>query len=830
MNDADRDEITLRIAPALAKGEISLLLGAGFSVVNTGGYGLLPSGEQLKERLLTACGKTSGPKTTLKDAYVLARRSMQNFEEYFAKCFTVESVFPWQEKIFQYPWARIYTTNIDNVLDVAAEACKRAKRSAGDFRFFNYIDVGHVSATIGALPVVTIHGTCRILSDGFVFSSLEYARTSHRRLDWHNDLAARMIAGGVVVIGNQLDESDIDTYVSRREESYGTNSGAVNWIVTPNPDPIKAENWRSSGFYVVDAYAEDFFNAIFSALAPLTVGDVVIKVVPTAKRAVTDIKAMTWFKGTFKLAFTEIEHAQKQNGLLKHFITGADPEWFYIVNHAHAQTEKSKSLLNEIASLMQANSTGVGLLHVIGPSGSGKSTAIKNALLDIVHTYKYVYEFSENQSIDKEYLRTIIDRFAEKSIFVFYSASDYYFAVKEVANRPGAGDKPYCLFVLEARTNDHNKSRRQLIASGVSPRYIELGVLQSNDAVNIAKKIEDAGLSFMRFSEYPLNRRAQIILDKEKGYGGDLLSALYSLTTNENFEQKIFQDYHSADDGLQRDIVNLVSIFHSLGFSVPVDYVAGSLGEKVDEVTRCIIDELAGVVLIPEGTSVVKCRHRVIASYYFDNYIAGKGKVDMLGGTLEFLSRQFTVDDIKYQPLTFRIYRDLISFEFIYDRYFPAASRDTDCERLYHEAQKYFGRDGVFWLHFGRYYRKIDRFSAAIDCFRTGLYFYDSFQTRHSLGMTLVEKYIYDDAKIEDYDEGIAILEKERTIRGVADAYPTTTMLTLLTRIVEIDAANQDARDRAKQCLNFGLKNFRDDEHFTRASGEYMRVERNLSY
>lgn len=828
MNDTDKEVIRTRIAPALAKGEISLLLGAGFSRFNLGSHGQLPTGDGLKDLLLNACGKKSGPKTTLKDAYLMARRELPDVENFLKDCFTVTSAFSWQEKIFQYPWARIYTTNIDNVLDVAVASVQKAGRVAGDFKFFNYTDIGHVSATIGSIPVVTIHGTCKKLEDGFVFSSLEYARAASRLLDWHNDLAARMIAGGLVVIGNQLDESDIDTYIAKREETFGPSLGPENWIISPSPDEIKAANWRSSGFYVFDATAEEFLTEVYACLKPLTVGDVMLERVPTAKKALADIRSMTWFKGAFHLAFEEIEGAQKQTGLLKRFITGADPDWFYIVNKAHAKTEKGTELLSEIANLMQMNATGLGVLHVVGPSGSGKTTAIRNALSELVHTYRYVYEFDDHQSIDRDYLRAIINRFSEKSIFVFYSATEYYYAVKEIINSDKDSRRPYCLFILEARASEFNKNKRQIVTPGVAHKSISFGELVEVDAKNIAAKIEETGLSFEHFSEFPMERRARIILDKERGYGGDLLSALFSLTTNENFEQKIFQDYQGAETGIQRNILDVVTILHSQGFTVPVDYIAGALGERADEVTRCIKEDLAGVVVIPDGMSVAKCRHRVIANYYFENHIAGQGQVEMLSGILEFLSRQFTVEDIKFHPLSYRIYRELVSFEFVYEKYFPRASRDTDCERLYHEVQRFFGRDGIFWLHFGRYYRKMERFSEAIDCFRTGLEFYNSFQTRHSLGMTLVEQFIFDDQDERKYQEGIGILDAEREGRGSSDSYPTATMLVLFSKMLRRVPQHvpQDARDRAKKCINFGLKYFRDDDYFMGVANEYLAVER----
>lgn len=821
MDDSHRIIIKEQIAPAVNRGEASLLLGAGFSIVNTIGTQSLPSGEELKDRLLAACGKESGPRTTLKDAYLYAKRSLDNFDKYFASCFMVSSAHPWQQKIFQYTWGRIYTTNIDNVLNIAHSATAHSGKTAGEFRFFNYVDEGLISGTIGTIPVVTIHGTCLKLEDGFVFSTLEYAKVSSKVLDWHNDLAARVIAGGLIVIGNQLDESDLDTYVSQRQSAYGNGQGSGNWIVTPNPDPIKAENWIAAGFNVINATAEEFFTELYATIKPRTIGEIALDAMPSAKRLVQDVKAMTWFRSAFKLAFDEIEAAQKRKGILNHFITGADPEWLYIVNDAHAQTDRGNELTSEVARMMQTNNNGVGILHVIGPSGSGKTTAIRNTLRHLARSYRFIYEFDNNQSIDQDLLRTTIDGFTEKSIFVFYSSAEYYYAIKSIADRDRTRNQPYCLFILEDRSSDHRKNKRQLNGVLMQPRVVEFGDLHLEDARNIAEKIEEAGLTFDKFSEKPLDARARIILDKEKGFGGDLLSALYSLTTHENFEQKIFQDYQSAESELAHGVLDLVSILHSLGYAVPIDYIAGALNERLEDITKCIADDLAGIVQIPPDKGLVKCRHRVIASYYFDNYIAGKGNIELLSGLLEYLSRQFTIDDIRLHPLQYRIYRDIISLEFVYRKFCDGT---TDAERLYHEAQRWYGSDGIFWLQFGRYYREVKRLPEAIDCLRIGLELYNSFQTRHSLGMTLLEQYLQSGDQAL-YEEGVMMLENERKGR-TDDPYPTSTLLHLLNRILRKDLNNQDARTRAVACFNHGMQHFRNDDYFRETAREYLQLQR----
>jgi len=825
MRSEDINIIKNTICPLIAKGEISLLLGAGFSYKNKTKTSELPSGDELIDILLGACGKTRGARTSLKDAYLVGKRSIPDFERFLEDCFTVEKVPLWQESIFSYVWNRIYTTNIDNVLSISYQQAKSKGKASADFAFFNYTDPSLASNTIGSIPVVSIHGDIRRASEGFIFSNLEYAQASAKILDWHNELASKIIVGGLVVVGNQLDESDIETHLATRIKNYGDAVSGANWIVMPEPDDIKSENYVAAGFYVIDATAEEFFDVIFRSLPPKTIDDLLLETIPSTRKRFSHKKAMVWFKEAFSTALLELDKAKDQAGILRHYISGAHPDWFYICNSAYAITSSVIDLTQNIAARLTSSATGVGILHVVGPSGSGKTTAIRGSLIDVIKTYPYVYEYDSENGIDVELLLSIIESFTEKSVIVFYSAAEFYYAVNAVATRLKGRGKPFCLFVLEDRANDYQVNKRQISGCRDISAEFGLGHLKLEDAKSIVKKIEEHGVKFDGFSDLPIEKRARILLDKERGYGGDLLSALYSLTTHENFEKKIYQEYHLVKAGVPRQILDVVTIFNYLGFSPPINYVAGSLSVRVEDVVGNINEGLSGIVIPHAARNRVNCRHRVIADYYFKNCLSGQGAVDFIVGVLDFLSRQFTVEDIRLHPLAYQIYKRIISFDFLYERYFPQATRRVDAERTYHEAQKMFGRDGVFWLHYGRFYRKVGELDNAIDCFRTGLTYYDSYQTRHSLGTALLDKYIEEGCADSDlYTEGVEHLENERSTRGSSDAYPTSTLSHLLIKICRLAPNNGDAKQRLKGCINFGLKHFKGDVFFERVAKDYLNL------
>lgn len=633
MQPSDIQLIKEKVCPLISSGEAALLLGAGFSLGNVSLHSKLPNGDGLRDILLNECGVWPGSKATLKDAYSYASRKLPDLKAFLKNCFTVAKVNPWQEQIFHYVWSRIYTTNIDNVLNVGYQVAKHKGMQSADFTFLNYCDSGVIGHSIGSIPVISIHETIEKLEDGFIFSNAEYALAASRKvLDWHNELAAKILVGGLIVIGNQLDESDIDTHIAARTSQYG-NSGnhGRNWIVMPNPDEIKKENYIAAGYDVIDAKAEEFFDVIFQTLRPRKIGELLLQNIPALKKHSTNVKAMVWFKEAFNPVFHEIEKAGTETGILRHFITGSHPRWFYIYNNAHAKTSKISSLTTEISNALTAGKHGIGIFHVTGPSGSGKTTGIRAALQNIIGTHPYVYEFESENGIDVDYLWAILNNFTDKAVLVFYSAAAYYYAVNALALRVTDTKQPFVLFILEDRTNSYTKNLRHLPDCQDVSQDFSFGNVSLDDAESLARKISEHGIKFSGFSELPVEKQAKIILDKERGFGGDLLPTLFSLTTHENFEKKIHQEYHSVGAGFAKDTLDIVAIMGSLGFSIPMNYLSGFLGMKVAQINPYLDEDLVDIVIQIPPNSHLMCRHRVIADCYFNTCIARNGQVDLTG-------------------------------------------------------------------------------------------------------------------------------------------------------------------------------------------------------
>lgn len=815
------------ISPVIQAGEATLLIGAEFAQRNPSYTSLIPNSIGLRDSLLEACGKRPGPRTTVKDAFAYAERELNNFEDFLKNCFRAKKTFTWQDQIFQYVWKRIYSTGVDDVLQTSYKKMKLAGRNSGEFSFVNYAQATYSTYSIGTIPVISIHGTVEEKNLGFIFSNSEYGPIARKKImDCYNEVISQVMIGGIIVIGDSMEESDLEIQLSfLRRNSAPNEPSRKNWLIISNPDDIKRENYAAAGFEVIDASPEEFFQTAFASIDPISFKELAQQELPLTKRNGGGIKPMIWFKNTFNSVISEIEKASSETGIVRNFITGSHPQWFFIENNAHAETPKIITLRKRIAALMAENQSGVGILNIVGPSGSGKTTAIRSSLKGLVTTYPYIYEYESGNEVDVDYLISILSNFSKKSIIVFYSAAAFYYTVNALASRLLENKYPYVLFILEERTNTYRKNRHHLADNADSSIDFEFGRISFPDAKAIAEKIKGFGMIFSNFSEHSIDRQARIIMDSEQGYNGDLLPTLFSLTTHENFQDKISAEYRAIADLSAKEILDVIATINSLGFPIPMNYITGFLDITPNTLQHYLNHDLMEIVIPLRPKMEVMCRHRVIADFYFDQFVNGKGRVEIVVKMLEFLSRQFTIADIRLHPLAYEIYKKIISFGFLYEAYFPKDSRIKDTERTYHEAQKFFGLDGVFWLQFGRFYRKTRQLDNAIDCFRTGLTFYDSFQTRHSLGTVLLEKYIENNCTdLILYEEGIEILEKERIRRGPLDPYPTTTLCKLLLTIIKKKPTMTQAADLFLSTVNHGIKNFKDDTIFNKVIKEYYSL------
>lgn len=269
------DEALLaRLRGQIARGEIVLFVGAGFSTGarNVSGTSIPDSGQLAQELWAVAFpGKTFDPDTSLGDVYEAAR--LQRPKDLHAKLqalLTVdsESIPDSYRTWFTMPWVRCYSLDLDDL-----ELAVARKFSLGR-------GIRAISATSGqvdvvggsdSLEVVHLNGLATDRVDDQVFSDQDYARRNTVPNQWYAAWSTDVLARAVVFVGTRLNESTLWQYLEYRSRKGGR--GVKEWrpgsyLVCPDLNAARQVVLAQLNIDWIPATAEEFAISVLAKLGP----------------------------------------------------------------------------------------------------------------------------------------------------------------------------------------------------------------------------------------------------------------------------------------------------------------------------------------------------------------------------------------------------------------------------------------------------------------------------------------------------------------------------------------------------------------------------------
>ncbi len=208
LKQEDRDQL-LR---GLHEGKYNLLLGAGASYGCKGGDGVeLRDGATLSAEITLQFKLKLNPDEAKKlplayeEAESIDKRQLQNWLiSRFTNCNPT-----WQGLLFSIHWERIWTFNIDDVLDKAFAAA----RSTNIFDNLVSLDwkdnVVPLVSDVNTLQIVHLHGRAMDLGGprgGLIFSIPEYAKITRGFPQWHASFQTHYLEKPFIVCGATLAE------------------------------------------------------------------------------------------------------------------------------------------------------------------------------------------------------------------------------------------------------------------------------------------------------------------------------------------------------------------------------------------------------------------------------------------------------------------------------------------------------------------------------------------------------------------------------------------------------------------------------------------------
>src|SRR5208282_1346134 len=271
LDSIDLKDLT-SIVEGIARGEYHLLLGAGSSIGGTGGDGRkIPDGKTLATQIAEDFGiDTEGELIDLKTAYELAEKRLANGAgraDYIRKRFSTCQP-SWQETLTSFRWWRIWTLNIDDVVEQSYSLHPQSSQAPYSYTWVDpYTDPAKDKDAQGKeeLQIIHLHGYAGVPTGRdpqLVFSILEYLQAYSARYAWHRVFGDTFYQRPFLVVGARLtDEWDLMEFLSRGTASR-ESTGRPSLIVLRDISTIQREQLTRYGLVPIQMDATQFFEEL----------------------------------------------------------------------------------------------------------------------------------------------------------------------------------------------------------------------------------------------------------------------------------------------------------------------------------------------------------------------------------------------------------------------------------------------------------------------------------------------------------------------------------------------------------------------------------------
>ncbi|MDU1311481.1 MULTISPECIES: SIR2 family protein [Clostridium] len=545
-----------KLRDMLLEGAPILFLGAGFSFGSNIGNGnaILPTDlkAEIKEKLLHI-DENHGDieeinRYNLKEMCELAKdmKGRDELDDFLTTIYS--NVYPQEHhfNLIKYPWKKIYTTNIDDLVEkiyiknkLPIKVQNSAIEKEYDFEGTEYYK---------------LHGCVRNRKEGYTFTDNDYinriGKTDYRLLEFSFDIQRY----NIIFLGTSFEEPDIEYYINLyKNAGYQSRKGKLIFI-NPKPSAKFKRMIKSLNAELIEWDTKEFLEY----LASLNYKPEKIKY----------LEGKMSYEGFHLLK--RIKEIYEQGEYNSELYQGQSTKWEDIFYQWDFVNPLEKQIIEDIKSEKYLiDGTNVQCISMVGQSYIGKTTMLKRLAVDLLNDGYEVIEFKGeefNIKLLKEYISSISH---DKFVLIFDNASQSYPIIEKLLLDRNINKK---LFILAAsRKYYHNKKKYYLIDDNKSYKeYLISTEVNYEYALNIVNKLDEKGyLGYLR-SQRSLDNKIRL-LKKEK----DLITFMIKLTNGTDFKNSISIESKEAlmQDNISKYIIVTLAIFDKLD----VDYLPNEL-------------------------------------------------------------------------------------------------------------------------------------------------------------------------------------------------------------------------------------------------------------
>ena len=685
----------------LQRNEVVLFIGAGFALDAKNKFEEnMPTGKQLSSKIWEFLNMSDNyddtPLQTMYELLINSRKKHSEIKSFLDEIFNVTTYPNILNNISLPFWYKIYTTNIDNLLD---KIYLKSNQKA-DILKYPIDEYKDVDRSLDSVQIVFLNGKLPCEPSELIFSKKQYARSSNIHQPLYNQFVNDYSTTTTIFLGTSIDEPIFEQYIAAREirktnvseyrpqsfliDPYIPQARAILLQTVYNIEPIKASNQEFL------SWLSNNKNNFLDKLETLKI------TFPSFLELISKVNEQTKKElgadfNEFSQGFTRVHQFGKTVSKNKNFLLGTSPTWNDIHNNLDAPRKITSKIFEEIENIFINEHDKLEVFVILGSAGCGKSTILKRLGSQLVQSGRTVFlSYSEIIPYESSIVRTI-DCLKQKVILMFDNADLMLQQFPHIV-----AELQKCLIppviIISTRTNIYDRLSRK-IESELEVKEFHIPDLDRDEIIDLIKILEQnnllghlKGLSKEnRIKEFEYRAKKQILV------------AMREATKGENFDNIIKSEFNDIVPAEAKFLTACIALTTESGFTISRQDLV-SFSEITSAETLFYLERNLKDIVIKAGPKQDRLllRHRVIADFIINNCLDIETLKNVYLRILSSLASEINILDFKSRKLS--LYREIINHYKIYKRF---KNNIDKARELYESLIPYFNTDFQFWLQYG---------------------------------------------------------------------------------------------------------------------------------
>lgn len=588
-------------------------------------------------------------------------------------------------------WYKIYTTNIDNVVESAYK-----KGASSRLKIIAYPTGEPVDrdSFLEQQQLVFLNGKLPCSPNDIIFSVRQYAKTASRIQPLYEQFIREYVNHPTIFVGTSIEEPLFWQYIEERQDrSAGTKEyRPKSFLIAQKISEAKRD------------YLKKHFNIISIEESTSTFLDWLSSIKPSLydkyqilKNTVPHVVDFISLKGysdnkkelnLFAESFEKVASSKNIQSYRSLFLLGTTPKWEDIHKNLDAPRKISKDILESIEIKFKIVKE-LSIIALVGSAGCGKSTILKRIGTVLAQSDKNVY-YTDSESLPTpNQLRTIINILNEKIILLFDNSEvilnilpSYVQELEKLTYPP--------IIVIASRTYEYDRitSKRKAIVD--LTEFTIPTKLDRDEIINIISVLEENNLLGYLKGLRPNDR----IREFEARSSKQLLIAMREATTGRGFDEILDSEFKDIYPEEAKILCLCVALATDVGYSIMKEDFIGcaetSPGDTLNILNRTLQD-----ICIIDTNNKILLRHKTIAAYLVEEHVNRCLLATAYIRILQALS--ISIIGKNWRDKRNSLSRNLLYHRIIYRRFNKQIS---SAREIYDSLSKYLSDDYHFWLQY----------------------------------------------------------------------------------------------------------------------------------